>query len=174
VGRLNKRWNEADDDGPSEDERFESASALCGAEFAAVLSEIVEAQLPAREVVEGALLARADVDASGQIVKLPAGGLPWKSHLYELEDKYKLGEHVRFVLYTDAAGMWRVQAVTKRGTQFTNRLGLPEAWRGVRDEALSSVTGIAGSKFCHVSGFIGGNETYEGALAMARAALRQA
>ena len=73
----------------------------------------------------------------------------------------------QFVLYEDSAKMWRVQAVTVEGTDFTNRLSLPEPWRGLRDAALVEKSGIAGCKFCHASGFIGGNETYEGALAMA-------
>ena len=40
--------------------------------------------------------------------------------------------------------MWRVQAVTAEGTAFTNRLGLVEAWRGLRDEALVEACGIEG------------------------------
>ena len=64
--------------------------------------------------------------------------------------------------------MWRVQAVTVEGTAFTNRVSLgPEAWRGLRDDALSAAAGIAGCAFVHATGFIGGNATYEGALAMA-------
>ena len=35
------------------------------------------------------------------------------------------------------------------GTGFTNRLGLPEPWRGVRDEALTKISGIADCCFCH-------------------------
>lgn len=46
------------------------------------------------------------------------------------------------------------------------------SWRGVRDEELSKLTGIPGCIFCHASGFIGGNQTKEGAFAMARAALQ--
>ena len=67
--------------------------------------------------------------------------------------------------------MWRVQAVTEEGTAFTNRLGLPEAWRGLRDAALTEASGIEGAKFVHASGFIGGNATYDGALAMALATI---
>ena len=63
--------------------------------------------------------------------------------------------------------MWRVQAVTAEGTAFTNRLGLLEAWRGVRDEDLEKLSGITGAKFVHAAGFIGGSATKEGALAMA-------
>ena len=45
-------------------------------------------------------------------------------------------------------------------------------WRGVRDEELSKLSGIPGCIFVHASGFIGGNETYEGALEMARRTLQ--
>jgi uncharacterized UPF0160 family protein len=67
--------------------------------------------------------------------------------------------------------MWRVQAVTAEGTAFTNRLSLPEAWRGLRDAALCATAGIEGCCFVHNAGFIGGNKTRDGALAMAAAAL---
>lgn len=78
---------------------------------------------------------------------------------------------VKFVLYMDTAGMWRVQAVTAEGTAFTNRLGLREAWRGLRDAELVAACGIAGAKFVHAAGFIGGHATFEGALAMAIATI---
>lgn len=94
-----------------------------------------------------------------------------RNHLYELEKQYDIDPLVKFVLYTDQAGMWRVQAVTIEGKQFENRLSLPKEWRGVRDEDLVNVTKIPGSRFCHAAGFIGGNDTYEGALAMAKEAL---
>ena len=55
---------------------------------------------------------------------------------------------------------------------FFFRLSLLEEWRGVRDEQLSSLSGIKGCIFVHASGFIGGNETREGALEMARKTLQ--
>ena len=51
------------------------------------------------------------------------------------------------------------------------RQPLPEPWRGLRDEQLSELTGIAGCVFVHTSGFIGSNRTHEGALKMAMHAL---
>ena len=44
-------------------------------------------------------------------------------------------------------------------------------WRGLRDSQLSEESGIPGGVFVHMSGFIGGNDTYEGALEMAKKAL---
>jgi len=174
VGRLNPRWNEVDDEGksPDPDERFIEASNLCGEDFLSVMTKIIESDLPAREVVEKAVLKRHETDPSGEIICFPMGGLPWKGHLYELEKLHKVEKLVKFVLYTDQGGMWRVQAVTKEGTAFENRLGLPEDWRGVRDNDLEKITNIKGSRFVHAAGFIGGNSFYEGALEMARVALQ--
>jgi uncharacterized UPF0160 family protein len=173
VGRLNPRWNEVDENGeePNTDERFEKASDLCGQDFIAVMTQVVESDIPARSVVEQSVHDRFKVDDSGEILAFTEGGLPWRGHLYELEKTHKLEKTVKFVLYTDQGGMWRVQAVTVEGKAFENRLSLPEAWRGVRDQDLTKVAGIPGCKFCHAAGFIGGNETFEGALQMARVAL---
>lgn len=55
--------------------------------------------------------------------------------------------------------------------RFESRKALPAQWRGLRDEELSRESGIPGGVFIHMSGFIGGNQTFEGALAMAKAAL---
>jgi uncharacterized UPF0160 family protein len=56
--------------------------------------------------------------------------------------------------------------------RFESRKPLPAQWRGLRYEELSSEAGIPGCVFVHMSGFIGGNQSYEGALAMAKAALK--
>ncbi len=174
VSRLNPRWNDDDDINP--DDRFEDASALCGDDFMSVLTSIVESTLPARTFVEQAVVTRFNIDPSGQIIKFESGGLPWKSHLYDLEKEHNLVQYkdlIKFVLYTDQSGMWRIQAVTVEGQAFENRLSLPEHWRGVRDADLEKVAGIAGCTFCHAAGFIGGNKSFEGVLQMARVALQQ-
>lgn len=50
---------------------------------------------------------------------------------------------------------------------YSNRVFLHKDWLGVRDEKLSEVSGIPKCVFCHATGFIGGNQTREGALEMA-------
>ncbi|KAL1515344.1 hypothetical protein AB1Y20_001975 [Prymnesium parvum] len=171
VHRLNARWNDPPG-GPSEDERFEQASALCGEDFSSMLSYVVTCELPARDIVEKALIDRSTVDSSGEVIAFANGGCPWKTHLYDLERVHGVDPLVKFVLYPDSSGMWRVQAVTVEGTSFTNRMGLLESWRGLRDAELSAAAAIEGCKFCHASGFIGGHENYEGALAMALKTIR--
>ena len=173
VSRLNPWWNEVDSHGnkPSHDERFEEAVRICGEDFLSVMTLVVESDIPARSFVERALLARHQTDASGEIIVLESGGLPWRNHLYELEKDHAVDPLIKFVLYTDVSGMWRVQAVTVEGRGFENRLSLPEEWRGVRDQDLASVAQIAGARFVHAAGFIGGADTYEGVLRMAQVAL---
>lgn len=176
VSRTNPRWNEVDEatgQSPDPDARFEIASNMCGDDFLSVLTHIVESDLPARSFVEEAVQKRYETDASGQIIVLQSGGLPWKSHVYELEHLYNIEPEIKFVLYTDQAGMWRVQAVPVEGKAFENRLGLPKEWRGVRDQDLEKVAGIEGCTFCHAAGFIGGNKSYEGVLKMAQVALKE-
>lgn len=173
VKRLNIRWNEETND--TEDDRFAQAMQMCGHDFMDALIHIVESDLPARDIVEQAVLNRSSIHDSGQIIKLESGGLPWKRHLYDLESIHNIVEpqSIKFVLYEDSSKMWRIQCVSVQDQPFTNRLSLPEAWRGVRDQDLEGVCGIKGARFVHASGFIGGASTYEGVLEMAQTALKQ-
>jgi len=170
IARLNPRWNEACDDEILQ-RRFEAASALCGSEFLEVLSDVVESWLPARACVAKAMAAREEVHSSGQVLRLDSGKIPWRSHIFDLERELCLEGHIKFIVYPKE-DLFRVRAVPIEGRFFTNRLSLPESWRGLRDDALVKASGIEGSCFAHVNGFIGGNYTLEGALAMAYASLR--
>jgi urease accessory protein len=64
-----------------------------------------------------------------------------------------------YVLYPDESGKWRIQAVPESSESFQSRKALPQEWRGLRDEALSQVTGVPGCIFVHASGFIGGQRS---------------
>lgn len=97
------------------------------------------------------------------------GGAPWKEHLFDLEKELCVEQPILYVLYEDEREhKWRIQCVPPAAGSFDQRKGMPEAWRGLRDEALSAVCGVPGCVFVHAGGFIGGNNTYEGVLEMAR------
>lgn len=66
------------------------------------------------------------------------------------------------------------QAVPKSDISFALRQPLATPWLGLRDEELSKVSGIEGGVFVHVNGFVGGNASKEGALAMASKSLEMA
>lgn len=165
VGHLNPKWNSK---GMDENTQFHKAMDLVGSEFTSKVTDYQQTWLPARDLVLMAIKNRMEVDPSGQIVCLSEGGCPWKDHLFSLEQELQLSTPILYVLYTDQAGNWRVQCVPQSLGSFANRLSLKESWCGVRDDALSELSGIPGCIFVHASGFIGGNKTYEGAVEMAR------
>ncbi|XP_029946929.1 MYG1 exonuclease [Salarias fasciatus] len=171
VGHLNPRWNSSSQD---TEEAFKKALTLVGAEFLDRLDFYKSSWLPARALVEEAVKQRHQIDPSGEVVLLSQGGCPWKEHLFALEKEFQVETPIKFVLYADQNGQWRVQCVPAGLHTFQNRLSLLEEWRGVRDEALSQLSGIKGCVFVHAGGFIGGNKTQEGALEMARRTLQAA
>merc|ERR1712226_734447 len=132
-------------------------------------------QFHCRDIVKNAMSKRFDFHKSGNIVVFDNICPPWKDHLYALESEQDLEEEskkILYVLYSDSTnGSWRIQCVPISEGSFASRKPLPVAWRGIRDEKLSQLTGIDGGIFVHASGFIGGNATFEGAMKMADASL---
>lgn len=176
VNRLNPNWNDSEEAFAPEavDVRFEQASRRIGEEFDRDLDYYAGSWLPAREVVAEAFSRRAEVDAAGRIMVFRGTSAPWKDHLYTLEEENQEDGKVLYVLYPESPApdsKWRVQCVPESKDSFQSRRPLPEAWRGFRDEELDGITGIPGTVFVHAAGFIGGNKTFEGALAMAQKAL---
>jgi uncharacterized UPF0160 family protein len=159
-----------------EDMRFLKASQFVGEQFLYELVDRAQSWLPARHAVKQAYDNRLKHDPQGRILVLPEG-MPWADHLYNLEKETQqpqgVAPQVLYVLFPEdkPEGKWRIRAVSKENGGFENRKDLPDAWKGVRDEQLDQVSGIPGCVFVHAAGFIGGNKTFDGALAMAQKAL---
>ncbi|PRP88546.1 UPF0160 protein MYG1, mitochondrial-like [Planoprotostelium fungivorum] len=165
VASLNPDWNDAS---PNPNASFVKAMNLTGEEFTEKVNYFANSWFPAREIVESAFDKREQVDPSGEIIVLEKH-CPWKSHLYDLEKEKNLEGVIKFALFGDQNGSWRVQAISKTESSFSNRVDL--LWKGMRDKELSEASGIENGVFVHISGFIGGNKTKEGALEMARKSL---
>lgn len=162
-----------------EDYRFGQASTLMGHSFLRKLHSAATAWLPARTIVKDAFSSRLNNHPSGQLLVLPRAGIPWKNHLYTIEDESNLPDDQKllFVIYPekeDPGSKWRIQAVSKTASSFENRKSLPEPWCGVRDAELDALLGENvpdGAVFVHASGFIGGHKSEAGARTMAALAL---
>lgn len=145
---------------------------------------------PAREIIKNAIKNRKKVYKTGEIVELE-DRCPWKDHLLSLEEEMGIVGEIKFAIFFDKSKSWRVQAIPLQPDSFVCRLVtinrkvvkmlmnffrvfLHKDWRGVRDGHLTKIAGIEGSIFCHATGFIGGNETKEGALQMAIKSLESA
>ena len=179
VGDLNQNFDDEESMTPeqaqeAEDKRFLTASSFMGTTFLRKLRYYHRAWLPARTLVRQTYDKRKEYDGKGRIMVFEKS-CPWKDHLYTIERERPEEDKVVFVLYPESeheGSKWRIQAVSLSKDSFENRLGLPGAWRGVRDDQLSEVAGIEGCIFAHASGFIGGNATKGGALEMARKTIK--
>ena len=167
VAALLPPWNVAN---RNFDEIFPDAMQLVGREFSSRIKGLVDVWLPAKHLVNEALMRAGDTDASGQIIMLDQF-CPWKEHLFAFETEREMMGRVKYVLHQDDNGKWRIQCVNKMLKRFENRKSLPEPWRGLRDDSLSDIAGIDGCTFVHASGFTGGNATKEGVILMAKRAL---
>jgi uncharacterized UPF0160 family protein len=182
VGALNPEWNE-----PSSNDvrnaQFQKAMMLTQREFIAKVEDLYKSWLPARQIVERAVLANLEAHTKGKRAAPDAAAAadarilvldqycPWIDHMFDLEHEHGIKGRFMYCIFPDSSGGARVRAVPDAPSSFGNRKPLPEPWRGVRDADLASLIGIEGSIFVHNSGFIGGNKTQEGALAMARVAV---
>lgn len=172
IERLNLDWIDSDQSADAENEAFHRAMALAGGEFLENVNYYAKSWLPARSIVMECLAARETIDSSGEIIKLNRS-CPWKLHIHELEEEMKINPSIKYVLYQDdRSEKWRIQAVAISPARYENRKPLPCLWRGLENDRLSEVAGIPDCTFVHMSGFIGGNRSYDGALAMARASLK--
>lgn len=175
VSKINPRPDEfassSLDENALYDSKFQVASELMGSAFLGVVLSAGKDWFPSKSKILEIYRAREDPR-----VVVFEEALGWKSQIFEIEGdlaaqgKLKDEDKVLYVVYP-GGDSWRVQCVPVTSSSFISRKPLPEAWRGVRDDALSKVTGIDGCVFVHASGFIGGNKTKEGAIAMVKKAL---
>ncbi|CAH1163954.1 unnamed protein product [Phaedon cochleariae] len=164
VHRLNPEWNSPSQ--VSTNELFYKAMDLVGTEFIEKIMDAATVWWPAREIVKKSIENRKKVHESGQIMLLEER-CPWKDHLLSLENELEISDEIKFCIFHDEGGSWRVQGIPVQPDSFICRVFLHNDWRGVRDDQLSKIAGIENCIFCHSTGFIGGNKTKEGALEMA-------
>lgn len=77
---------------------------------------------------------------------------------------------VKVAVYPDSDGRgWRIQSlVARQDDRFSNRCKAPEKWRGLGDEALAEICGVANAGFIHPSGFTGGAADEKSVLKLAK------
>ncbi|KAH3663331.1 hypothetical protein OGAPHI_005321 [Ogataea philodendri] len=169
VSNLNPSWI-IDPTDADFDKAFEKASEIMGFAFMNYLEYMGKSFLPAKQYVEAAIGSRHEVDPSGKIIVLDRF-VPWKEHLYNLEKELGIEGEILYVLFADSSSAWRIACVPVSASSFDSRQKLPEPWRGVRDDALSELTGVPGCIFVHAAGFIGGAKSKEAVVKLAQMAL---
>ncbi|VDM52646.1 unnamed protein product [Angiostrongylus costaricensis] len=122
VGFLNPHWNEVN---VNPDERFQQAMELVGGEFESTVTYLANVWWPAREIVEKAVDDSLQVDSSGRIVLLTPSSVPWKEHLFQIEEEKNLSSRkITYLVYEDSTSKsYRLQAVPKdKFSTFESRL----------------------------------------------------
>ena len=142
-----------------------------------------EAFAEASELADGILLrasrqAYAEAKAVASVINAARSGghpqvivldrkLPWEKAVFEggLTDAL-------FVIYpNEDATAWYCRTIPPEPNSFGQRLSLPEAWRGLQDEAFSKAAGIPDGVFCHPSGFICGARSKASVVELAERAI---
>ena len=169
IANTNASWWEGEAD---EDELFKQAMELAKTDYLDAVTYLYFSVFVVKDMVKEFVQKRFETDKSGQIVRLERM-VSWKRALLELEEELGIKGEIKMVIYEDKNGSYRVQSVPIEETSFGNRAPLLKEWRGLRNEQLKEISGIDDIVFVHHSGFIGGAQSYDSALKMARLTLEQ-
>ncbi len=157
IEAFNPTW----DSPQSYDEAFQEAAGFAES---ILLRACRQAHAEARAMALVLAAARAAQDA--RVIVLD-NKLPWEKAVFAggLDD-------LLFVIYpNEDKSAWYCRTVPPEPGTFGQRLSLPEAWRGLQDEAFSKAVGIEDGIFCHPGGFICGARSRASAMRLAKQAI---
>jgi uncharacterized UPF0160 family protein len=167
ISGFNLNWMDEQQAGSSE-----AAEALRMQRFRRAMDFIRDILVNQVKYRVGAMLAGQQVREAerledGQVLFLKNAALPWTTIVRNEMPK------VLFVIgYSINEDRYIVSTVPAAPDSFDARKDLPAAWGGLRDSALAAVTGVPDAMFCHNGLFIAATKSFEGALQLARLALR--
>lgn len=118
IAMLNPKWNSPDD--VDVQELFYKAMEMVGKEFEDSLLYAAKVWLPGRQLVKKSIEKRFDVYKTGEIMELEAR-CPWKEHLFSLEKELGIKDEIKYVIFQDIKGQWRVQGVPTEPNGFICR-----------------------------------------------------
>lgn len=88
---------------------FKKALKMVEAEFKDRLAWITKSWMPARSIVKAAIDARKESDDQGRLIVFASSGLPWKEHMFELEEENGIVGQILYVVYKNKETDWRIQ-----------------------------------------------------------------
>lgn len=136
-------------------------------EFAEVVFDNVYASAVARAKAQG--IVDEAIEASEGYIMVLSRFVPWQEFIFSSENEK--ADDIQFVVFPSNRGGYNWQCVPDGLGSFGQRKSVPEEWKGLRGEELQQVTGVKTATFCHPAGFIGGAETLEDAIKLAKIAV---
>jgi len=167
VSGYNPTWLDEQQagDGAAADElrlqRFRHAMAM----VAEVLVNQVRYRVGSMLAIEQ--VRQAERLDDGRLLFVKNGALPWAAVVRNEMPK------VLFVIsYNGGERRHMLHTVPATVDTFEARRDLPQAWAGLQGAELAAATGVPDAVFCHNNLFIAAATSFDGALALARLALR--
>lgn len=147
------------EDGLDENVCFAEAAALAGRVLERAVAHAYASVLAAETVADAAR------DAEDPRILVLERRVPWEDAVFDL------GLTDALYVVRPAGKQWTISAVPPERNSFAQRLPLPEAWGGLRDDAFATATGVADATFCHPARFVCGALSRDGAVALAKLAV---
>ncbi|MEN7982051.1 MAG: MYG1 family protein [Nanoarchaeota archaeon] len=92
--------------------------------------------------------------------------VPWQDYIINNTNKL-------FVIFRAEEGHWYVWSVREELRNFENRKDLPKKWGGLSGKELQKITGVKDAIFCHKNLFTVNAKSKEGAIKLAKLALKE-
>lgn len=154
IGNFNPPWNSNMD----ANRAFIEACNFARIIFNNVLSHAL-GKAESKDIVDKAI-----EDSQNHIMVLPEH-VPWQEWFFNSPNEKT--QNIWFVVYPSNRGGYNFQCIPSKAGEGDQRKAVPKAWRGISADALRRVTGVSDATFVHSAGFLGGAESFEGAMKMA-------
>lgn len=158
ISCFNPQWDGSEDS----DDAFLKAVAFAEVVFDNTFAFAVS-KAKAQSIVDEAI-----EKSEGHIMVLDQF-VPWQEFIFASNNNK--AADVQLVVFPSNRGGYNWQCVPDTLGGFGQRKAVPTEWKGLRGSELQTVTGIKTASFCHPAGFIGGADTFEDALALAKIAV---
>ena len=158
IAVFNPTWDSDEDD----DDAFIKAVKFAEVIFDNVFKKAVS-KARGKDIVEEA------IDVSEDHVLVLKDFAPWRE--FVLSSTNEKAKEILFVVFPSIREGYNWQCVPKKLGSKENRKNVPSEWRGLNGQELQKVSGVETAIFCHSAGFIGGAETFEDTLKMAKMAV---
>lgn len=158
ISSFNPTWDSSEDS----DEAF-----LRAVKFAETIFDNVMASAISKANAQS-LVTEAIENSSDGIMVLKQFA-PWQNIVFH--SKNPKANDILFVVFPSKRGGYNWQCVPNTPGGFDQRKPVPSSWKGLNGFELQNETGVSTATFCHAAGFIGGAETMEDAIALAKIAV---
>lgn len=159
ISACNPAW----DHDTKSDDAFLEAAALAEIVFSHAIRNAVSG-------VRADSLVRKALAAARPPVLTLERFIPWQESLFSYEKE--TGKRFLYAVFPAIRGGFNCQCVPEESNLFCPRESFPQAWHGLKDEALRAVCGVQDALFCHPEGFLASAQTQAGAIRLAALAMQ--